>query len=199
MKTNYILIDYENVQPKSLALLNGGEFKVFVFVGAKQVKIPLEFAKTLQSFGTAADYIQISGNGTNALDFHIAFTIGELSANEPEAYFHIISKDTGFDPLIEYLRKRKILARRSKGIAEIPLLRAVNAKTTTERVDAIVHNFAARTGRPRKRETLINAINALFAKKLSEAELASLVKSLVKGGYVTIEDDSVSYNLPPAN
>jgi hypothetical protein len=30
MKTNYVLIDYENVQPKDLALLKEGPFKVKV-------------------------------------------------------------------------------------------------------------------------------------------------------------------------
>jgi len=50
--------------------------------------------------GERAEYVRISGNGSNALDFHIAFYIGQLAAHEPDAYFHIISKVTGFDPLI---------------------------------------------------------------------------------------------------
>ena len=32
MKTNYVLIDYENVQVKSLALLMGEHFRVQVFL-----------------------------------------------------------------------------------------------------------------------------------------------------------------------
>lgn len=32
-----------------------------------------------------AEYIRISGNGSNALDFHIAFHIGELSAKGKHA------------------------------------------------------------------------------------------------------------------
>jgi hypothetical protein len=130
VRTNYILIDYENVQPKSLALLNGVAFKVLVFVGASQAKISLDMAKSLQALGDKAEYVQIAGNGSNALDFHIAFTIGELAAKEPEAYFHIISKDTGFDPLLQYLGGRKIRALRSKDIADIPLLQAPAAGQT---------------------------------------------------------------------
>ena len=34
MATNYVLIDFENVQPKNLELLTTHPFKVFVFVGA---------------------------------------------------------------------------------------------------------------------------------------------------------------------
>ena len=44
MKTHYILIDFENVQPKNLAILNGHPFKVLVFVGANQTRVPLELA-----------------------------------------------------------------------------------------------------------------------------------------------------------
>ena len=80
MKTNYILIDYENVQPKSLAVLKGHDFKVIVFVGANQTKIPIDLAKAMQALGSSGEYIIISGNGPNALDFHIAYYIGELAA-----------------------------------------------------------------------------------------------------------------------
>jgi hypothetical protein len=52
----------------------------------------------MQALGAKAQYVKISGNGSNALDFHIAFYIGHLGAVDPTAYFHIISKDAGFDP-----------------------------------------------------------------------------------------------------
>jgi hypothetical protein len=78
LKTNYLLLDYENIHPKNLSLLDGHPFKVLVFVGANQTKVPLELAAALQSLGKDAKYIKISGNGPNALDFHIAFSIGEL-------------------------------------------------------------------------------------------------------------------------
>ncbi len=42
MKTNYVLIDYENVQVQSLALLKGGEFQVRVFLGPNNTKLPVE-------------------------------------------------------------------------------------------------------------------------------------------------------------
>jgi hypothetical protein len=39
----YILPDFENVQPKNLAVLYGHPFKVLVFAGAAQAKVPFEF------------------------------------------------------------------------------------------------------------------------------------------------------------
>jgi hypothetical protein len=113
MRTNYVLIDYENVQPQDLALLNGHPFKVFVLVGTNQTKIPTEFADALQARGENGRYVRINGNGRNALDFHIAFHLGELAAKDPEGFYHVISKDTGFDPLLGYLKARGIHAQRS--------------------------------------------------------------------------------------
>ena len=48
MATNYVLIDFENVQPNNLEILSNHPFKVFVFVGASQAKIPFELAAALQ-------------------------------------------------------------------------------------------------------------------------------------------------------
>jgi hypothetical protein len=63
-----------------------------VFVGENQVKLPFELAESLQNFGQGAQYIKIKGNGKNALDFNIAYYLGELIEKDPEGYFHIISK-----------------------------------------------------------------------------------------------------------
>src|SRR5690606_2175966 len=53
----------------------------------------------------------------------IAFYIGQLAQKDPRGFFHIISRDTGFDPLVTHLKSKKILACRSAGIAEMPLFK----------------------------------------------------------------------------
>lgn len=199
MKTNYVLIDFENIQPRNLPLLNGTAFKVYVFLGSNQSKVPIEFARELQKLGPDAQYVQISGNGSNALDFHIAFTIGELSQSDPNAFFHIISKDTGFDPLIKYAKQKGILVQRSKEVADIPILKLSNAKSGPEKIAAVVQNLAGRgSARPRKVKTLSSTINSLFQKRLSEADLAVLVSSLEKAGHISIEGETVTYHMQPA-
>ena len=199
MKTNYILIDYENVQPTDLSLLNGLDLKVLIFLGSNQNKLPVEFVSTIQDLGKNAEYVRISGSGKNALDFHIAFTIGELTKSDPEAYYHIISKDSGYDPLIRHVRKKGIQIGRSKTIADTPLARVSSAKSVTEKVESIVRNLKMRgSGRPRKMKTLSNTINALFQKGLEESELKRIVRRLEKDGHISIEGDNVSYHLSSA-
>ena len=124
MKTNFVLVDFENVQPSNMGLLKGGPFRIKVFLGASQGKISLEMAQALQTFGDNAEYIQVVGSGKDALDFHIAYYIGRLSAEHPEASFSIISRDTGFDPLIKHLKARHIDCKRWASVAEIPGVKA---------------------------------------------------------------------------
>ncbi|PWW03873.1 NYN domain-containing protein [Hoeflea marina] len=194
MKNNYILIDFENVQPGNLDILNGHNFKLVVFVGANQKTVPYEFATALQKLGENADYRKISGNGSNALDFHIAFYIGEFAATDANAYFHIISRDKGFDPLIAHLRERGIFALRHKDISEIPLLRVASAKTLDEKIDAVVSSLKSRgAARPRKLKTLAGTVNALFKKTLDQAEQDAMTRELIRRGHVLVQDQSVSY------
>ncbi|MCL4701628.1 MAG: hypothetical protein KJZ97_07230 [Burkholderiaceae bacterium] len=84
MRTNYVLIDYENVQPTAISVLDAEHFRVHVFVGPGQSRVSFEIASTLQRMGPRAEYIRVSAPGKNALDFHIAFQLGQLALREPD-------------------------------------------------------------------------------------------------------------------
>lgn len=197
MRTNYVLIDYENVQPEAMAVLSKEHFKVIVFVGANQAKVTFEVASVLQQMGERAEYIKISGNGSNALDFHIAYYIGLLASKEPEAYFHIVSKDTGFDPLINHLKGKKILACRSKDVTDIPIVKASNSKSPSEKIAVIIADLKRRgAAKPRAVKTLTSTISNMFQKQLSDEELQSLLLELQTKGIVSIAGTKVSYELP---
>jgi hypothetical protein len=196
LKTNFVLVDFENVQPKNVALLNGGPFKIKVFLGATQAKIPLEMARALQAFGPNAEYIQIDGTGSNALDFHIAYYIGRLAAETPDACFYVISKDTGFDPLIKHLKVQGISCQRSKSLADISLVKIANSQSISERVDAVIKNLEKRTtGKPRTLKTLRSTIKAFFVNQLADEELDGLIEQLTKRGAIKVADGKVFYEL----
>jgi hypothetical protein len=197
LPTNYVLIDFENVQPKNFEIIANQSFKIFIFIGANQTKVPLDIAAAMQEFGENAKYIKISGNGQNSLDFHIAFYIGRLSLEDPEGYFHIISKDSGFDPLIEHLKNKNIRIQRETNLAEIPILRLASATSNGEKITAIIKNLVGRgQSKPRKLKTLANTINSLFTNKLDDSELMSLIKMLQERKYIIVNQGNVSYKLP---
>ena len=197
MKKHYILIDYENVQTKSLAVLHSTPnqaFRVIVFVGANQSRIPIELVSSMQGFGNKAEYVQITGSGRNALDFHIAYYLGALTERDPTGYFHVISKDTGYDQLIKHLKGKKVSAARQKDLFEIPWLSSSNKKPMNEQITAIVENLAARgNSRPRKVKTLKNSINSLFGNKLEAEKIDNLVKDLKEQKYIVIKQENVTY------
>ena len=67
--------------------------------------------------------MKIAGAGRNALDFHLAFYLGELAATTPRARLRIVSKDTGFDLLVAHLCARGLAVERvlSFGVAVDPV------------------------------------------------------------------------------
>jgi len=197
LRTNFVLIDFESVQPEALAALDQDRFKVIVFMGANQVKVPFEVASALQRMGSKAEYVKISGNGPNALDFHIAFYIGQLAAVEPTAYFHIISKDAGFDPLIQHLKTKKVFAARAKNVLDIPLVKAANSKSPEERLGVVLAKLQQLKGaRPRTVKTLSNTIASLFQNQLAMEDVASVARALQTRGSVIVTDNKVTYALP---
>lgn len=198
MTKHYILIDYENVQTKSLAVLRSipnQHFRIIVFVGANQSKIPIELAASMQGFGDKASYLQITGSGNNALDFHIAYYLGDLSARDPKGSYHVISRDTGYDQLIKHLNGKKINVARQKDLFDIPWLSSANKEPQSEQIAAIVNNLSTRgASRPRKVKTLKNTINSLFGNKLEAEDIDSLVQELQQQKYIAIDKDYVSYH-----
>jgi hypothetical protein len=203
MKPTFILVDFENVQPKNMGLLQGGIYKIRVFVGAKQNKISLDTARALQTFGPDAEYVQIESSGKNALDFHIAYYLGRLTAKNSDASFVVISKDTGFDTLIQHLQSNKITCQRLNAIADMFPAKAKKSDTTTtlvssesvtEKIAKVIDNLQKRkSGKPGKVDKLRTTINALFKKQLTEDELDKIIELLKKRKMISVSDKKVDY------
>lgn len=197
MRTNHVLIDFENVQPELLDALDLPHFRVMVFMGASQTKVPLDFAARLQKLGTRARHVSIAGNGRNALDFHIAFYIGELLAQDPDAFFHVIAADKGYDPLLQHLRDRKVFVRRYKSIADISHVKAANSKTLAAKVSFVRETFAERaSGRPATVKSLGSTIEGMFPVGLGDDVRSGIIQALVDQGVLAITGTKVTYPAP---
>lgn len=198
VRKNYIFVDFENVQPTSFEFPKDFPFKIVIFVGANQTKIPIELAIVMQKLGYDAEYVIISGNGKNALDFHITFYLGKLYEKDPEGYFHIISKDTGFDILIKHLREKKTLINRYDDISEVPALKQSNCKTLPidKKINLIVE-YLIKSGnaKPRKVETLSNTINSICARSLNNNQLDAIIKAMAKEKLIVIDGAKITYTL----
>lgn len=218
MRTNYILIDYENVQVKSLALLKGEHFRVIVFLGPNNTKLPVDLVIAIQELGERGEYVIMETPGANALDFHIAYYLGLLSKDDPTGFFHIISKDTGFDSLITHLKTKKIFSVRSSSIEEMPCFitkesplplpgeekeiihnpqSAPGNNTLQELVKTAINDLIKRkASKPRTSKTLINTIHAKCGKDLPSTKIEAVFKKMQQLGYIQVNGTKVAYTLP---
>jgi PIN domain len=196
LRPSIILIDFENVQPKDLARLRGQSFTTKVFCGVHQTKVPFDLAAELQPLGKDAEYIRIQGTGRNALDFHIAFYIGRLSAEMPDATFFIISRDAGFDPLIKHLQTRNIPCQRLSSLSEVPGASQDPATPPVDRLQRIADGLLSRKqARPRTRKTLAAYIRGQLNTHASDAAVNQVISRLTEAGLCVLADGRVTY--PP--
>ena len=215
MATNYVLVDFENVQPASLEALTTGAFKIKVFVGAQQAKgrVSFEFSESMQKLGAHAEYVRIARSGRNAGDMHIAYYVGRLLEKEPHATIYIISGDADFDPLIEYLHARGSHCKRVKSIAEmIKLMPRVTVpksasrlvppsparKAQSDRLAPIIKHLHSLRGKPSTRKSLATTIGSFFKQHggaLADKVVEQLIDELIRLKYVSQAGPKVSYHL----
>src|SRR3546814_4351612 len=108
-----------------------------------------------------------------------------FSSQESKAFFHIISKDTGFDPLIAHLKSNKIFSCRSASLDGIPILKGLTGASRDDQVDAVVAKLKGMPkSRPQRDKTLRAMISAWFGKSLDRSEEhTSELQSLMRISY----------------
>jgi hypothetical protein len=205
LKKNYVLIDYENVQIKTLSPLYQEQFEVMIFLGINNTKLSTEFVLSKEKLGSRAKYIRLEKAGENALDFHIAFYLGKLVADDPSAFFHIISKDKGFDTLITHLKSIKILSSRSESIEQMPCFMDVaKAKQKLNPTDRLSANgklaikllIGLKASKPRKLKALTSTLQAKLGRNIPIKTVENTIKELLTMKYLTLDGEKASYNLP---
>jgi hypothetical protein len=193
MSDKFLLIDYENIQKVNLSDVPDN-ILVRIFVGQSQKNIPFELVQQAQRFGNCIEWIKVEGQGSNALDFHIAFYMGKLQTEHKRASFIILSKDKGFDPLIKHINNLKGNCRRINSLFELSTVtdnysKDQNLKRTIELLSKI-----EKSKRPRKRTTLSQHISSFFQKKMNDSEIDKIIDYLFIEKLVSETGDKLSYN-----
>lgn len=118
----FVLIDFQNVQPKALPpRAKQGDFAFYLFTGPASPKPEFEFAGALQALGIErVRYETLKQGGPQCIDLHIAYNIGQLRQQHPSAHFYVISKDKGFDSLIQTLKDSGVTAGRHEALTSVP-------------------------------------------------------------------------------
>lgn len=120
MPTHYLLVDYENVKRVNPTLLASGDHHVILFLGPQEDKLPVELVLAMERLGPRGQYVRLRTRGPNALDFLLCHHLGTLMTRAPRARFHVLSRDTGFDPLLAHLRAQGYHCARVATLEELP-------------------------------------------------------------------------------
>jgi uncharacterized LabA/DUF88 family protein len=127
MSQKFLLVDFENIQQVDLSKFDTA-YKIIIFIGINQKSIATSLVMKNQHLGSRLEWKQVDGNGKNALDFYIAYELGKIFVKDPQTECVILSKDTGFKPLVDSLAKEGRLCRRIESLHE--LKKPATEKTT---------------------------------------------------------------------
>jgi hypothetical protein len=111
---HYVLVDYENIQPDLFLAIEDPLVDVTIFYGSCQ-KVNVATADIITVIRDRAECIRITYPGANSLDFHLCFHLGQLVHEHPDGTFEIVSRDKGYDPLVNTLIAKGHSAKRTNG------------------------------------------------------------------------------------
>lgn len=195
-RTNYIFVDFENTQVHDVRLISGKPVILLLVMGDKQKQLPIPLIKQLLAHADQVGLIEANCAGKNALDFVLSYHVGQWAKQDPTGYFHIVSKDKGFDPLITHLKQLKVSAARYDEFDQIPVFVDHQKTTVNDKILLLTERFSKPgVGRPAKREKLLAYINATFSRQLPESEVLGLVQDMQQRKLIAINgDNKVTYH-----
>lgn len=176
MTKSLIVVDYENVQ--AIDAKDVPESADILFVcGAKQKTLPTDLFLMQQALRERFRIVAIRDVQANAVDFCVAFYVGEELARTPDLECIILSKDKkGFDPLVTHLVKERGL--RVRRLDHLPGTKCVPATAAPSATERALTLFAREKSRPKSLVALRRKIKSYFPAS-SDADRAAVVSDLL--------------------
>ena len=222
MSEQLYLVDYENVPGVDLSGISI-ESRVIVFTGVNQKSVPLALVSATQRFGDRLEWRRVDATGHNALDFFIACELGRVQAAANGTSCTVLSNDKGFDPLLRHLNSVGVPCQRigtTPPLASVPKPTPAQKKASPpkaapkpkavskpkpkpaakpaaapepiQRVLKILGKTDKKS-RPTKHKKLAQAISSLFQKKISDAEVETIIAKLISDKKITETAGAITY------
>lgn len=187
----FVYVDYENMNNlKKCPKIDG---KYFFFVGAKQKSIPksLVFA----SNDSDVEWIEIDGTGKNALDFHIAYYLAK-NDSEKDISHYILSKDSGFDPLVSFINKKhnSKIVKRIISLSDLvgaaqkstDMMPTKEQKEISDKYEKVFNNLKgiSKSKRP-KTEAKLRAHIQAYGKEWPDNDIQNILDELYRKGNIS--------------
>lgn len=215
LPANHVFVDLENVKVIDPEVIGAKNLRLYLFLGPQQKKLDVEVVEKLLEHSQTVQMIRSPKSGKNALDFVLAYHLGQAVHVDPKGYFHIVSKDAGFDALVELLKSRHVKVKRHSDWSALHFHSAAKPQVTTDATPgpspapvatgAKLSQNAAKLlenlrktekNRPKKQKTLITHAKNFGGKDKPDTEAEKVVAELRKAGHLAIDDKgTVSYRL----
>lgn len=100
---SHIFVDYENVHDAGLAGISDLKENdvVVIFYGSAIKNIPFDLHVQIMNSKARTEYIKTAKTAKNYLDFQLSSYLGYCIGCNMQGPFYIISKDTGFDSVVD--------------------------------------------------------------------------------------------------
>lgn len=194
MSQRFLLVDFENIQRIHLASVPKDTSVLFV-IGARQKSLPTALAMEAQALGDRFTYVSITEVQPNAVDFCIAFYLGEYLTKNPTAEYVILSKDKkGFDPLVRHLTAERGLSVRRVNAQKDAFSSAPPHIAEEDTFPRLIKLLGKEKSRPLKRSGLEGKIKSYFP-KLSPDNRRALLDRLYSEGLVSASGSNLTYTL----
>ncbi len=190
---NWAFVDYENVG--SLEGLNISDYeRVIVFCGPKNTRIKVGALPT-EGF-CRIELIGVTTTGANNLDFHLAFHLGRFhEVADKSVSFHIISNDSGFNGLVNHLKK---LGRSCKKVGtKVVAPKQAVPPILSEEASLVVMRLKQLDGRkrPRKKASFVNWIKSQCQGLANGAHPEAVCNELVSAKLIRESGAVIAYEI----
>jgi len=195
MSQRFLLVDFENIQDIGMASVPK-DTSVLFEIGAKQKNLPTALAMEAQALGDRFTYVSIREVQPNAVDFCIAFYLGEYLTKNPTAECVILSKDKkAFDPLVRHLTVQRGLSVRRVNAQREAFSSAPPHMAEEDEFSRLIKLLGKEKSRPLKRVGLEGKIKS-YCPKLSSDNRRALLDRLFNERVVSGSETNLTYALP---
>ena len=196
---NHVFVDFENVHHVDSSLIGTKAVSFTLLLGARHTRLDVALVEKMMEHAASVQLVRLTSSGKNALDFALSYYLGRAVVADPTAYFHVVSRDKGFDPLIEHLRSRHVHAHRHDDFTSLTFSGPTRAPTAPpeDLLNRVLAHLKKNTNnRPKRKATLVSHLRALAGKTATEADVVKLVETLQEAGHLSFnEKDAVTYHV----
>jgi len=205
LPVNHVFVDLENVKTVDASVVLGRNLTFHLFFGPHNKKLDVVVVEALLENAQAVKLIRSPKPGKNALDFVLAYHLGQAVQGDPKGYYHIVSKDTGFDSLVELLKSKQVKVKRHDDWSELnfnsppkpaPEAKAPEVKELSKEADKLWGDLKKNATRPKSEKGLLGRAKTIMGKDSSEEWNKQVVQELVKANRISIgEKGAVTYRV----